>query len=258
MTRRMWLLLLTCASLQALGNPYEEQRAAAVASCSSIDPDESRSGMVLNPDGLRSYYVRSKCFSDAAVTYRDAELCGEVRRRWLSPFSSWKVSSSECEKQVADGIRNDEAALTERKRAYLAGHVELAGFTVYRHGNRRDFEVVPTFGGTGRGTYLLTLTLVASGQRHDIHNSGYSIDSGTSNIGIYLRASDISAAYPGFSPAGTYDLEATLTYAIGSGTTAGRWSDDFINRHFPTAERSEHLMRTVAFGGLDFRPYEGE
>src|SRR5215813_13557750 len=86
------------ASAALLGAPaasaagYEELRTGAVAACRAIEPAESQSGLLFNPDGYRSYYVRSECLQRAAVEFRDESLCAEVkqRRAWFS--SSWGIS----------------------------------------------------------------------------------------------------------------------------------------------------------------------
>ena len=66
----------------ATGSGYAELRAAAVKRCEAIDPAEYQTGLMLNPDGYRSYYVRSACFQRAAGEFRDESLCREVKRRW--------------------------------------------------------------------------------------------------------------------------------------------------------------------------------
>src|SRR5262249_50100844 len=116
---------IACAAL--LGAPtasaagYEELRARAVAACRAIDPAESQSGLLFNPDGYRSYYVRSECLQRAAVEFRDGSLCAEVkqRRAWFS--SSWGVSRRRCRELVAEGAAADRAALEEARRRYAAG-----------------------------------------------------------------------------------------------------------------------------------------
>ena len=80
---------------------YAEWHSKAVKACEAIDPSDSQSGLVFNPDGYRSFYVRSKCFQEAAVTYRDATLCAQVRRRWSLFSSSWGYTASRCRQLVA-------------------------------------------------------------------------------------------------------------------------------------------------------------
>src|SRR5215467_5660951 len=80
---------------------YAELRSAAVARCQAIDPAEYQTGLFLNPDGYRSYYVRSECFQRAAAEFRDGTLCDEVKRRFALLSSSWGYSRAQCRKLVA-------------------------------------------------------------------------------------------------------------------------------------------------------------
>lgn len=63
-------------------NRYAEFRSAAVKCREAIDRSEHQTGLAFNSEGYRSFYVRSVCFQDAAVTYRDESLCAQVRERW--------------------------------------------------------------------------------------------------------------------------------------------------------------------------------
>ena len=83
---------------------YDEQFSAAVARCSAIDEDASQSGLVFNPDGFRSFYLRSQCFQDAAVQFRNASLCGKVKERRPLLFSSWGYSPARCRELVTAGV----------------------------------------------------------------------------------------------------------------------------------------------------------
>ena len=66
---------LALGGLSASGGPpvnkYDSLRAAALGKCQSVDADEYQSGLLFNPDGYRSYYVRSQCYQKAAITFRD-------------------------------------------------------------------------------------------------------------------------------------------------------------------------------------------
>ena len=62
---------LALGCLSASGDRYETLRAAALGRCQSVDADEYQSGLLFNPDGYRSYYVRSQCYQKAAITFRD-------------------------------------------------------------------------------------------------------------------------------------------------------------------------------------------
>ena len=96
-------LILSCARpLFAAG--YNDLRAAALARCDAIDPSASQSGLAFNPDGFRSYYVRSECLQTAAVQFRDEGLCDRVRQRQALLWSSWGYSPMHCRDLVQQGV----------------------------------------------------------------------------------------------------------------------------------------------------------
>src|SRR5262249_36966182 len=129
-----WLLLATTAS----GASYDELRSGAVKRCQAVDPAEYQSGLYFNPDGYRSYYVRSQCFQQAAVQFRDHALCAEVKRRVSLLSSSWGYSQSRCRELVTEGAATDRKELEEMKQQYKTGAVSLRDFRVERNGNGRD------------------------------------------------------------------------------------------------------------------------
>src|SRR4051812_33660672 len=100
---------------------YAQRKAAASQHCSAISSSEAQSGLAFNPDGYKSYYVQSECFQKAAIEFRDSALCDRVRRRWSPLWSSWGVSSAQCQKLVAQGVTADRAELEGERRKYLAG-----------------------------------------------------------------------------------------------------------------------------------------
>ena len=51
------------------GASYDELRSGAVKSCQAIDRAEYQTGLLFNPDGYRSYYVRSG-FPKVAIQFR--------------------------------------------------------------------------------------------------------------------------------------------------------------------------------------------
>ena len=144
------LFLAACLGLCLNATPsfsasYDDQRSSAVKTCQTIDPAEYRSGLIFNPDGYRSYYVRSECFQRTAVRFRDETLCRQVKQRGSLFSSSWGYSSWRCRELVAEGIAADRKSLEEIKQRYLAGAVRLRDFRVERNGNGRDFDIIPTF-----------------------------------------------------------------------------------------------------------------
>lgn len=64
---------------------------AALKQGQAIDPAEYQSGLFFNPDGYRSYYVRSECFQKTAVQFRDDALCADVRQ-WVSLLSDAQLA----------------------------------------------------------------------------------------------------------------------------------------------------------------------
>jgi len=231
------------------GSRYEQARATAVHGCAAIDPTEYQTGLLFNPEGYRSYFVRSECFQRVAVQFRDEALCEQVRRRraWFS--SSWGYSKAQCRKLVREGIAADEQNLTEERRRYQRGRVRLVGFDVERDGNGRDYDIVPAFAGAYPHGYRLRFELLragGSGRAVPIHSAGYHLDA-DSRLRIYVRRDEIRERLPSFAPGQLYTLRATLIFEVGDGGQSGRWSDAFIERVFPVRERSQSLEREIRF-----------
>jgi hypothetical protein len=239
--------LLTGAS-DAIAFDYAEWRAKAVKACEAIDPSESQSGLIFNPDGYRSFYVRSKCFQEAAVTYRDAALCAQVRRRW-SPFgSSWGYTAARCRQLVADGVAKDRKELEALKAGYAAGGVKLRDFRIERNGNGRDIDIIPSFTGTSAHAYTLTFEILpeATGAATLLHTDGYHLDA-TSNLNLYVRQADVRQRFAGFALNRAYRVRATVTLDVGFGGQSGYWSPAFIEGVFPTRDRTHSIVRQVTF-----------
>lgn len=242
------LIALLIGVTEARAVDYAELRARAVTSCQAIDPSESQSGLLFNPDGYRSYYVRSKCFQEAAIQFRDATLCGQVRQRWSPLSSSWGYSADRCRQLVEEGVARDRKALEEMKRAYVAGGMKLRDFRIVRNGNGRDFDILPAFTGTHATGYMLTFEIVPDGSGPPIllHRQGYYVDA-KSNLNIYVRQADIRQRFPAFAMNGTYTVRGTVTFDMGFGGQSGYWSPAFIERVFPLRERSQSITRPVTF-----------
>ena len=86
---------------------YDTAEAAAVRTCEVIDANESQTGLAFNPDGYRSYYVRSECFQKTAVHFRDLTLCDRVRQRRALLSSSWGYSPGNCRTLVGRAVDAD-------------------------------------------------------------------------------------------------------------------------------------------------------
>lgn len=227
---------------------YDDQRSSTVKTCQAIDPAEYQSGLMFNPDGYRSYYVRSECFQRTAVRFRDETLCRQVKQRRSFFSSSWGYSSGRCRELVAEGIAADRKSLEEIKQKYLAGALRLRDFRVERNGNGRDFDIIPTFSGDYAHGHILRFEIVPSDNRKEIvlHSSGYYVD-GNSNLRIFLTQDEIRKRFPDFAPSRLYLVRATIVLDIGNGGLPGLWSDGFIDRVFPVRERSQSLEREVRF-----------
>jgi len=239
------LAILLAAHLAAAA--YDEQRAAAVGRCEAIDPGEYQSGLLFNPDGYRSYFVRSECFQLAAKEFRDASLCAQVRERRSLFGSSWGYSPVQCRKEVQAGASADREAIAETRRQYLSHPLRLADFRVERNGNGRDLDLVPLFSGGHAGSYALRFdVLAAGGTAVPLHATGMHLN-GRSNVRLYVRAADVRARWPEFALGGRYRVRATLTLDVGPGSAGGRWADAVIEDVFPRADRTSALEKDVAF-----------
>ena len=245
-------LLLTTACLLAvtkiLAFDYVEQRGKEVRTCDAINPADAQSGLLFNPDGYRSYYVRSKCFQEAAVRFRDQNLCAQVRQRRSSLSSSWGYSAARCRQLVTEGIASDRRALDAMRRDYVAGGIRLRDFRVERNGNGRDIDIIPAFVGTYAHSYVLTFEILLEGTAGTalLHSSGYYVDE-KSNLRIYIPSSDVRRRFSAFDLNRVYTVHATMTFDVGFGGQSGYWSDTFIEGVFPTQGRSSVLIRRVTF-----------
>jgi hypothetical protein len=233
----------------AAANSYPDRRAAALKQCEAIDPSEYQAGLAFNPDGYRSMYMRSKCFQEAAVLYRDESLCAQVKERRSLFSSSWGYSAKRCRQLVADGAAADRKALEETRGQYRKEAVKLRDFRLERNGNGRDFDFIPSFGPGYPHGYSLRFELVgagAAGETVPIAASGFYLR-GNENIRIYVPQADIRKRFPRFQVAQPYRVRATLILDVGYGGQSGMWSDAFIERVFPVAERSQSLVKELAF-----------
>jgi hypothetical protein len=223
-------------------------RGAAVTRCRAIDPEQYQSGLAFNPDGYRSYYVRSECLQRTAVLFRDEPLCSEVKQRRTILWSSWAYSPERCRDLVKEGLDADRKTLEEMKRRYVQGGVTLRDFRVERNGNGRDFDIIPTFRGEYASGYRLTFEILADGDRAPalVHANGYFIDR-ASNLRLFVRQSEIRQQLPDFTLGRAYTVRASVLLDIGFGGQAGYWSDAFIERTFPARDRTRTMTKQVTF-----------
>lgn len=227
---------------------YDHLRASTVRKCSVIDPADYQAGLLFNPDGYRSYYVRSECFQLAAIQFRDLALCDEVRERRSRLFSSWGYSRERCRMLVAEGVAADRLAIAELKRLYVQDPIRLRGFQIERNGNGHDVDIVPAFSGSFAHSYRLSFAIIESGSRTPapLHASVYHLDA-RSNLRIYVRQAEIRGRFPGFALNRPYRVRASIVLDVGHGGPGGYWSDTFIERAFPVAERTQSIVSDVSF-----------
>jgi hypothetical protein len=227
---------------------YDQFRSAAINECGAIDPADYQNWLLFNPDGYRSFYVRSECFQRAAVLFRDASLCDQVRQRRSLFFSSWGYAPERCRTIVAEGLTADRAVLEEMRRPYTSDAIRLRTFRIERNGNGRDFNIVPAFSGHYAHTYLLTFEIIDTGTGTPItlHASRYYLDS-QSRLDVYVRQADIRDRLPGFVPNRPYRVRASIVLDVGNGGPSGYWSDAFIERTFPVAERRQSIVSEASF-----------
>jgi hypothetical protein len=244
------ITLLLLPGLSAANNDYDQQHAAAVRTCEAINARESQSGLFFNPDGYRSYYLRSQCNQKAAVKFRDIKLCAKVRQRRALFSSSWGYSKSNCMKKVGEGITKDREAIDRIKKDYEQGHVRLSDFRIERNGNGRDFDIIPVFTGTGAHGYLLVFEIIREQSGVPpvlLKASGFHLEGETNRIRMYVPQQDIRKRFPGFALDKTWQVRATLVYSIGTGSYRGKWSDAFIESRFPVSARTQILIRESLF-----------
>lgn len=228
---------------------YDQRRASAIKACEAIDPARFQTGLVFNPDGYRSFYLRSQCFQEAAVVYRDETICAQVKQRPSLFSSSWGYSASRCRDLVKQGRDADRNELDSVKRLYRAGPLTMQGFRIERNGNGRDFDIIPTFTGTYAHGYQLTFEILDPDARRQpalLHTDGYYVNAGA-NLRLYVRQSDVRQRLPDLVLGRVYAVRATMTLSIGMGGPSGYWSDAFIEQVFPARERTQSLIQNARF-----------
>jgi hypothetical protein len=243
------LLITMSAATSAFSSGYSELRAMAVKKCETIDLNDYQSGLLFNPAGYRSYYVRSQCFQQTAIQFRDEILCSKVKQRFSLFSSSWGYSKDNCRILVAEGIAADREILEGMRKKYSQSPMRLRDFRIERNGNERDFDIVPFFTGMYGHSYVLRFELLppeVGRQSVVIHSAGYYVD-GNNGLRIFLRQEDIRKRFAAFSLNRSYRLRATILLDVGNGGTTGYWSNDFIEEAFPIRERSHSMSKEVRF-----------
>lgn len=248
---RILLIGLVFALFGSAGTPpqdpssYDSRRAADVTRCKGIDSSAYQTGLFMNPDGYRSFYLRSQCFQETAIRYRDDRLCSNVRRRYALTSSSWGYSASRCRALVKEGRTADDKVVDDLKARYARGHLTLRDFELKLNGNGRDFDVLPAFsGGPGAGYSMTIDAIPPRGAPVLIFRNGYFLDA-TSIMNIYVRREDARQRFPALPQEGPQRLRVTITLSMPVGNNDAVWNDAFIERAFPARERSQAITKDV-------------
>lgn len=234
-------------SVSAPESAYDAARTRAIRACEAIDASRYQTGLAMNPEGYRSYYLRSECLQKAAIEFRDVTLCGRVRQRRTLLWSSWGYSPGNCRTLVTQGVEADRNELQDLKRQYNAGRMMLRDFTIERNGNGRDYDIIPEFTGTTGHGYAIAVEIVPpAGPAVVIHANGYYVDP-RSPLRIFVRQQDIKARLPVFQPGASYRVRAIATFTLPVGGGSRFMSDAFIERVFPLRERTQAVTREIRF-----------
>ena len=226
---------------------YEAARAAALKSCEAIDASAYRTGLALNPDGYRSFYLRSECLQRTAVRFRDAASCDRVVRRRALFSSSWGYAPQNCRALVDKGIEEDRREIAELRQRFLSAAMVLRDVNVLRNGNGRDYDVKPVFAGASGTGYIITVEIAApDGRAVPIHTNGYYADP-RSELTLFIRREEIATRVPAFVAGRAYQVRVTTTYALPAPSDARFMSDTFLEAAFPRRERERTITRDVRF-----------
>ena len=166
-------------------------RAADVlARCAAIPATRYVTGLIGNPDGMQTYYERSRCLQEAAVTLRAPALCSGVRERHSWFFNGSAFSPAACRSLVARQVRTDVVAT-----AKLQPPQRLQSIAVARDGNGRDFDVsVHTTGGDGIGMRLRLFLINADGTESLAYDQVQAMGSSPEALALLLPQADVARA----------------------------------------------------------------
>jgi hypothetical protein len=191
-------------------------------------------------------FTRSACLQDAAVTFRDATVCTEVKERTSIFFSSWGYSPRRCVELVQQGEAADRRELETLRRQYDADGVAIGDFQIERNGNGRDYDIVPSFRGRLAHSYTLTFEVVSGANTVPIYSDSTFVDD-TSRLRLYLPRADLVSRFPAFRDNTSYSVRAVMTLDVGSGSPSGYWRPAVIDQLFPVSARTSSTTRTIRF-----------
>ena len=226
---------------------YDRARAAEIKRCDAIDPGAYQTGLAFNPDGYRSFYLRSECLQKAAIFFRDAALCRLVKQRRALLSSSWGYSPGNCRTLVAHALDADRAELEALKREHRAGAMVLQDFRIERNGNGRDYDAIPAFAGARGHGYTIAVEIVRPGSVPVVvHANGYYVDP-RSALRLFIRRQEIAGAFPAFEAGRSYQVRMLATFTLPAGGGSRYLSDSFLERMFPLRERVQSVTRDIRF-----------
>jgi hypothetical protein len=239
-------LSIAHTSAQTPAPTYDTAKATAIRTCEAIDAGEYQTGLAFNPDGYRSFYVRSQCLQNAAVHFRDLTVCDRVRQRRALLWSSWGYSPANCRTLVGRAVDADRVEIAEIRSRY-AGSMKLRDFRIERNANGRDYDVVPSFDGADGHGYTIAIEIVPpDGRPIAVHADGYYVDP-RSELRLFIRQQDIRARVPSFEPGRSYQVRATATFTLPAGGSSRFMSDAFLEGVFPLRERTRSVTREIRF-----------
>jgi hypothetical protein len=194
-----------CAMAQA-------RDAALPARCAAIPAERHVTGLIGNPDGMQTYYERSRCLQEAAVTLRAPAICDGVRERHSWFFDGSAYSPEACRILVARQVRRDVAA-----SAKLQPPQRLQSIAIARDGNGRDFDVsVRTTGGDGIGMRLRLVLVTADGTEWPAYDRMQAMGRSAEVLTLLLRRADVARALAAQAPGAPLRLRARLEKTITS------------------------------------------
>lgn len=242
-----FILLLIAASVAVVAEDFEAERQRAVTTCMQIDADAYQSNLWLNPAGYRGYYERSRCLQQAAIEFRDRDICNDVKELFALLSSTWGYSESNCRKLVEEKLVNDKQALQDLKRRYMDGPVRLLSIRIEQNGNGRDYDIIPSFSDGWSTGYHLTIAVVDGSRVVPVLNHGGYVEGAGTRLRLYLPRRDLVARFADVEFNRSYPLRVMMTLSIGTRKADGWLRQDVIDEVFPLPERQQVLEATAVF-----------
>ena len=235
----MLLLVLFSAWAQA---DFASRLSAAQLRCEAVPALEAHSGLLFNPKGYRSYYGRSACYQRLAVDFRQPEFCKKVWRRFSIFSSSWGYSEDNCLKLFDQAVVDDAESIAIIRAAYRRGPVRLTAAVLRNNGNRRDFDLLPTFSAGFSSSYLLTFYIVnKQGDKVQIAEQGFYLGEAEPEISLYIKQNDIIGRLDGFDEQQEYEMLFDLRLMLPLGRAGAVWPPQWVDSFWPESEWVQHL-----------------